>query len=202
MRNHVIITGTGRAGTTFLVELLTELGIDTGRDRLGLDYHENARAGFEYDIRKSDAPYVVKNPELSTGLREVIKDNDLVIDHVLLPVRNLRDASKSRVKVLEDSNISSAKRLFKRLKGKDPVAGGPWGARSLPEQEIVLGQKLSTLIVTLAELDLPFTLMHFPQIVKDGNYLFSKLKNAFPSLDRDKFMVAFAAVAKQEKVSF
>ena len=29
-RHHVIITGTGRAGTTFLMELLTNLGLDTG----------------------------------------------------------------------------------------------------------------------------------------------------------------------------
>ena len=28
--HKVIITGTGRVGTTFLVHLLTELGLDTG----------------------------------------------------------------------------------------------------------------------------------------------------------------------------
>ena len=29
-RRHVVITGTGRAGTSFLVELLTHLGLETG----------------------------------------------------------------------------------------------------------------------------------------------------------------------------
>ena len=29
-RKHVVITGTGRAGTTFLIEVLTILGLDTG----------------------------------------------------------------------------------------------------------------------------------------------------------------------------
>src|SRR6516164_482379 len=29
-RHHTIISGTGRAGTTFLVKLLTNLGLDTG----------------------------------------------------------------------------------------------------------------------------------------------------------------------------
>ena len=29
-QHHVIITGTGRSGTTLLIQLLTELGLDTG----------------------------------------------------------------------------------------------------------------------------------------------------------------------------
>lgn len=29
-KHHIIISGTGRAGTTFLVQLLTELELDTG----------------------------------------------------------------------------------------------------------------------------------------------------------------------------
>ena len=29
-RRHLVITGVGRSGTTFLVELLTGLGLDTG----------------------------------------------------------------------------------------------------------------------------------------------------------------------------
>jgi hypothetical protein len=54
MRRHVIIAGTGRAGTSFLMELLHELGIDIGRDRL--IYHAEARAGLEYDVGRDDGP--------------------------------------------------------------------------------------------------------------------------------------------------
>ncbi len=64
LRHHLVITGTGRSGTTFLVELLTYLGLDTGFDpvsvRSGID--PVAHAGLERDIRSDDAPYVVKSP--------------------------------------------------------------------------------------------------------------------------------------------
>lgn len=59
-RHHTIISGTGRAGTTFLVELLTQLGLDTQADKLG--YSINAHAGLEADITLPNAPYIVKNP--------------------------------------------------------------------------------------------------------------------------------------------
>jgi hypothetical protein len=76
IRSHVVITGTGRAGTTFLVQLLTCLGLDTGFDintmevlptartahigSMGLS--PIARAGLEMDIRHAQAPYIVKSP--------------------------------------------------------------------------------------------------------------------------------------------
>ncbi len=48
--HKVIITGTGRAGTTFLVQLLTELGLDTGYTRRtwSRDYFEHCDAGLEF----------------------------------------------------------------------------------------------------------------------------------------------------------
>ena len=51
-RGRILISGTGRAGTTFLVQLLTELGLDTGYsdpERVAMTYSEQARAGLEWD---------------------------------------------------------------------------------------------------------------------------------------------------------
>ena len=47
--HKLVITGTGRAGTTFLVQLLTELGLDTGYAPGGgsEDYYEHCSAGME-----------------------------------------------------------------------------------------------------------------------------------------------------------
>jgi hypothetical protein len=47
-RHHAVITGTGRAGTTFLVDLLTHLGLDTGYSTNTLDQfkYKNPRAGL------------------------------------------------------------------------------------------------------------------------------------------------------------
>jgi hypothetical protein len=45
-KSHILISGTGRAGTTFLVELPTELGFDTGKGH----YNENCHAGLKNSI--------------------------------------------------------------------------------------------------------------------------------------------------------
>ena len=51
-RHHIIISGTGRAGTTFLVQLLTELGLDTGFPK-GQKIDQNSSAGLELDLRSA-----------------------------------------------------------------------------------------------------------------------------------------------------
>jgi len=50
--HKVIISGTGRAGTTFLVRLLTELGLETGYGPGELDRHidGNSHGGLEHKL--------------------------------------------------------------------------------------------------------------------------------------------------------
>jgi hypothetical protein len=47
IRRHLLIAGTGRAGTSFLVRYLTELGLDSRLRRYGENagWDENANAG-------------------------------------------------------------------------------------------------------------------------------------------------------------
>lgn len=49
--NQVIISGTGRAGTTFLIQLLTCLGFDTGFANVEAAIDPNCNAGMEWDLR-------------------------------------------------------------------------------------------------------------------------------------------------------
>jgi hypothetical protein len=49
-RHHVIISGTGRAGTTFLGQLLTALKLDTGFYNPFADIDPISNAGMEFDI--------------------------------------------------------------------------------------------------------------------------------------------------------
>jgi len=69
-----IIAGTGRAGTSFLVRYLTELGLDTtlarNGDRAGWDAEANA--GLEnLMIAGADLPYVVKSPWISEYAEQI-----------------------------------------------------------------------------------------------------------------------------------
>src|SRR5258706_14981308 len=77
-RHHIIISGTGRAGTTFLIQLLTELGLDTGFPK-GLTLDLNSRAGMELDIRDPHAPYVIKSPWLCDYLDDVLKEGESLL---------------------------------------------------------------------------------------------------------------------------
>ncbi len=80
-RHHIIISGTGRAGTTFLVQLLTELGLNTGFPNSQAQIDPNCNAGMEVDIRDPNAPYIVKSPWLCDYLDEVLGNRGIVIDH-------------------------------------------------------------------------------------------------------------------------
>jgi hypothetical protein len=98
MSHHVLIAGTGRAGTTFLLQLLGSCGLDTGADRLGLDLHPHANAGLEVlPNAPGDLPYVIKSPWSHLVLEDAITRCGRTFDHLLIPMRNLEDAAESRV---------------------------------------------------------------------------------------------------------
>ena len=105
VRHHAIITGTGRAGTTFIVQLLSRLGKDTGGDGL-FPFNQIARAGLEFNIRKASAPYIVKNPAICSYIDEVLSNKEIVIDHAFIPIRHLDAAARSRAAVQELHGIS------------------------------------------------------------------------------------------------
>ena len=64
---HIVITGTGRAGTTFLMHLLTELGLETGfsPETLSQNISQDSNSGLEWpneDFLSGKAPRVFKSP--------------------------------------------------------------------------------------------------------------------------------------------
>ncbi|MGG6462880.1 hypothetical protein [Solilutibacter silvestris] len=182
-RHHVVITGTGRAGTTFLIQLMTALGMPTGFRERAADIYPLANAGMERDIRDRHAPYVVKSPWLCDQLDEVLADHDIAIDHVLVPVRDLFSAAESR-------------RAVSRASGHEDAPGGLWDTPDPEQQEDILTTKLYKLIYTLAKHDIPVTLLHFPRITRDADYLYEKLKPLLGLSQRWNFHDAFQQVVK------
>ena len=94
----IIITGTGRAGTTFLIQLFTELGLDTGYtpENWRNDYDANASAGLEFDFGQTRLPRILKNPAFCETLPALLADGIMVIDHAIIPMRKLEEAAHSR----------------------------------------------------------------------------------------------------------
>ena len=65
--NATLIVGTGRAGTSFLVALLTRLGLPTGFTNADVDktlLHTAAHAGLEHDPRMVDNYTIQCSPKL------------------------------------------------------------------------------------------------------------------------------------------
>lgn len=186
-RHHVIISGTGRAGTTFLVSLLSELGLDTGFRNHSSFVFAACNAGLERDIRKDGSAYIVKAPQLCDHLGEALQSGEVVIDHAFIPVRDLYSAAESRRDV---SQRNSAMGVTEKIKG------GLWGTADGSNQEMILTEKLYNLVYQIAKYDIPLTLLSFPRIVVDPAYLFGKLRPVFPSLKYRPFLKAFRAVSK------
>lgn len=190
-KRHVIISGTGRAGTTLLVQLLTALGMDTGFDSPSSDIYANCNAGMELDLRQPRAPYIVKSPWLCDYLEEVVASGQVAIDHAIIPMRDLYAAAESRREVARQAGPDAC---------PDGVPGGLWHTTSPDEQEAVLARQLFKLLRTLAEFEIPVTLLSFPRFVTDPQYLYRNLAFLLKGVGYDAFHDAVKKVSKPELV--
>jgi len=184
---HLVITGVGRSGSSFLIQLLTRLGLETGIDS-GLDVSPPARAGFELRLRDPDAPYVVKCPMLRDFADEVLSRGDLEIDHALIPVRRFDAAAASRAHVQAETTGAAD--------GRDVVAGGLWDTDNSTEQAAILRLKFTRLIEALVRYDVPMTFLSYPRLVRDPDYTYRKLRFLLPDVTHDAFAEAFGELVK------
>jgi hypothetical protein len=215
-RHHVIITGTGRAGTTFLMELLTNLGLDTGfkPENVSSLKCEIGRAGLETNIEDANCGYIIKNPGFCNHAEEVLSRDDIIIDHVFVPMRTLVDAAESRRVVTRESKRTES--LLLRIKMKllrflyGPGAfkrkiydGGLLGSaqsNKRGDQEKVLLELVYRLMLALSKFDVPVTLMQYPLITEDCQYLYRKLSPILNEVPFDLFQESFNKTVKLKLV--
>ena len=159
----IVITGTGRSGTTLLVQVLDDLGLDTGLSEGRLsEYVPSVRAGLESRVDDPDAPTVVKDMTLGFRLDELLREGTVEIRHVILPDRRLDVAAASRVRAAE-----YGRRPFGR--------GALTGTVRATEQLRVLAQIRSELIGTCERHSIPVTLLEFPRFATDAAYTWKAL---------------------------
>ena len=182
-RHHVIISGTGRAGTSFLVQLLSELGLDTGFTETDSHINKNARAGLEHDIRNPASPYIVKSPWFCDYAEDVFKNPSIKIDHLFIPMRDASAAAKSRQYVVDSSKEENKK--------PSQVQGGFWHTDKPGDQETILYKQLYKLVFAASDAMVPVTLMRYPRITNDSQYLFKKLLPILKNKSTDEFTNAF-----------
>ncbi|CAH6419677.1 Hypothetical protein HVR_LOCUS752 [uncultured virus] len=158
--HKILITGTGRSGTTFLISLLTYLGINTGysKDSYKNYINANVNAGMEKPPHPS---YVIKDPNFCTMMPDMTKRYQ--IDHVFVLVRNMDDAANSRISI-----------------GRG--LGGLWDTLDPNKQKSVLLEKFGTLISDLVLHNIPYTCMIFPRLALDPEYCYKCLKPLFDKI--------------------
>jgi hypothetical protein len=174
----ILITGTGRAGTTLLVAILTDLGMDT-TFRPGVKI-KRVGAGLERDVEDPGAGRVVKAPAYSLRLRGILERGAVQIDHVIIPVRDLDLATASRLRVSRY--------------GRNPgVAGGMWNTWNPWRQKEALAVAMHELIETIVEFDVPHTFLAFPRFTSDSEYTYRKLGFLVPGCTAEDFKQALDA---------
>lgn len=156
----IVITSTGRSGTTFLILLYTYLGFKTGFDDKNMKgyIYKNCNSGLEKrdgDIGKLE---VVKNPIFLYKMNELKRE---YISWVVIPIRDFAKSAKSR-----------------EYHNKD--AGGLMGgAKNWQEQVSVYNNYMSRYIQDMVKYEIPSVFIDFEKMTQDPNYLYHKLKVTF-----------------------
>jgi hypothetical protein len=186
-RHHLIITGTGRAGTTFLVRYLAGLGLETHLSRKHQPHFDvNARAGLEdhpLRVDPKDLPYVIKSPWLHEEIDELLAHPEMQVDCAIIPVRDLSEAAASRVAVerraiYEDSPWVASQTKAWRSWGWS--SGGAVFSLETIDQARLLAVGFHHIVERLTRADVPIIFLSYPRIIHDWNYLFSRLKPYLP----------------------
>jgi uncharacterized protein YoxC len=210
-RHHILIGGTGRSGTSFLVKYLAGLGLETtysGNYKNSSDWFENANAGLETFIQNKNIiqPYVAKSPWLSQYIDEVLDDDDLKIDLVIIPIRDLMDSAASRIMNETKSIYGDNNHMINFRNSWDSYGLTPGGviySLGLQDQARILSMDFHYLINKLVEADIPIVFLSFPKLAEEENYVYDRLKDFLPkSLTREKAVKEFNKLSDKSKIHF
>jgi hypothetical protein len=169
-QGRIIIAGTGRAGTTFLVQLFAALGFATGfspSESLAA-VEEISNAGLERPLVDDANPYVIKSPWFADQLEEALRDKKIRIYAAIIPMRELFDAAESRRRVYREA--------CRRGADLSRQAGSLWHTDEPSNQEAILVQQFHKTLFPLLRHEVPIYLMEFPRLVTDQDYLFERLR--------------------------
>ena len=188
MRNHLLIAGTGRAGTSLLVRILHACGLDTEISRRGgaVFWDEHANAGIEnIPIVGDDHPHVVKSPFSYQFIRELLARPGIKIDGVLIPVRDLDEAVASRI-ILElrhryEHLVEFASQVEETWRDWGTVPGGVTYSLEPLDQARILAHSLHRIIEPLVDAEIPIHFLKFPKFTQDIEYLHRRLLPVLPA---------------------
>jgi hypothetical protein len=154
----IFITGTGRCGTTFLIKLFTFLGFDTGFNEENYKRYvmPNCNAGMERVF--TDRFGVLKNPTFLNDMEKIVKDRNIIIKQVIIPIR--------------DYKISAQSRAHHGLNR----GGGLWNAATEEEQIVFYHKMMANYVYIMTKYNIPTLFIDFERMVTNKGYLFTILR--------------------------
>ena len=185
VKNKILITGTGRSGTSFLIQLMSLLDMETGYDK-NVTYEQypphnirNINAGLENQPLTNNKVRIHKALGFALEIDSIIKNYN--IGHVIIPIRNLHDSANSRVK-----------------------AGLLWESNDLESQIKHNSKLVYNLIHSLVRDDVSHTFLPFPEIIYNENIIYDKLEWLFKeySINKEEYLSAFNKLKDTDKISF
>jgi hypothetical protein len=156
----ILISGTGRCGTTFLNLLFTYLDFDTGFNNDPEEWvHKICKAGLEFDFKNIayNKSYVIKDPNLLHRIDEFY-EYGFKIKFMIIPIRCFKESAKSREK-----NGKNAGGLIDYCKNSI-------------EQEIYYNNEIALYIQSMVKYDIPTIFIDFKKMITSPQYLYDKLK--------------------------
>jgi hypothetical protein len=178
----ILITGTGRCGTTFLIKLFSFLDFDTGytRSNYSLYIVPDCNSGMERNYK--DNYYILKNPKFIDNIENIIKDTSIKIKNIIIPIRDLKMSANSRIKNGNEN-------------------GGLWNATDELSQINFYKNILANYIVISTKYNINTIFIDFDKMINDKTYLFNKLKNILDekNIDLETFTSVYDEVSLSSK---
>jgi len=151
--DKILITGTGRCGTTFLIKLFSFLNYDTGYNKNNFQNHifKNCDSGMEKHYTAQH--YIVKSPNYIAEIDKIVKDKRIILKKVIIPIRDYKVSASSRVK-------------------HGHKAGGLWNASDETSQINYYMKIISNYIFYMTKYDVDTIFIDFDRMINDKIYLF------------------------------
>jgi hypothetical protein len=195
----IIVTGPGRSGTTFIMQLLTRLGFDTSFKPyhepvrndwragcefvLSLDMENNSNETIKHGIAK--APRVLKSCDWAFCLKFLLSNELIEVDHVIVPFRDLDVAAQSRIAAglhwLIDPNCPNE--------------------HLVQSQANVHGLALGRVTEACLLFGIPMYLPRFPAIVQDEQYCYECISKV-GDVDREEHRRVWGELANPDQIEW
>jgi hypothetical protein len=176
---HILIGGTGRAGTTLLVQWFTALGFDTGFDLEDALTRTDpiSQGGLEHSLGRTLAadvpmPYVAKSPWFGEQVGDYLADGTLRVKAAIIPIRDLHDAAESR----RDVSRRAAEAGHDPAKHPGGILGGGGSPQAARKQEQKLARRFFDLVAVLVRYDVPIHFLRFPDFARGRQDVFQALR--------------------------